>query len=76
MRLIFNYIILLGILLNSEDSIKMEKNKSKLSKLQLEVTQNCGTEPPFNNEYWDNKEPGIYVDIISGEPLFCSEHNI
>ena len=74
MRLIFNYIILLGILLNSEDSIKMEKNKSKLSKLQYEVTQNCGTEPPFNNEYWDNKEPGIYVDIVSGEPLFCSEH--
>ena len=47
MRLIFNYIILLGILLNSEDSIKMEKNKSKLSKLQYEVTQNCGTEPPL-----------------------------
>ena len=46
----------------------------KLSKLQHEVTQNCGTEPPFKNEYWDNKEDGIYVDIIDGTPLFCSIH--
>ncbi|MAV64761.1 MAG: peptide-methionine (R)-S-oxide reductase [Pelagibacteraceae bacterium TMED124] len=50
------------------------KNIKKLTPLQHEVTQNCGTEPPFNNEYWDNKEPGIYVDIVSGEPLFCSIH--
>ena len=46
----------------------------KLTKLQLDVTQHCGTEPPFNNKYWDNKEEGIYVDIINGEPLFCSIH--
>ena len=45
----------------------------KLTKLQIEVTKNCGTEPPFNNEYWNNKEPGIYVDIVSGEPLFSSK---
>ncbi|MCF7811752.1 peptide-methionine (R)-S-oxide reductase MsrB [bacterium] len=46
--------------------------KEKLTSMQYEVTQQCGTEPPFNNEYWDNKRQGIYVDIISGKPLFCS----
>ena len=51
-----------------------EKNIKKLTPLQLEVTQNCGTEPAFNNKYWNNKEPGIYVDIVSGEPLFSSIH--
>ena len=43
-----------------------------LSPLQYEVTQNNGTEPAFQNEYWDNKREGIYVDIVSGEPLFSS----
>jgi peptide methionine sulfoxide reductase msrA/msrB len=46
--------------------------KQKLDPLQYEVTQQCGTEPPFRNAYWDNKKPGIYVDITSGEPLFSS----
>jgi len=46
--------------------------KQKLSPLQYTVTQHEGTEPPFRNEYWDNHEPGIYVDIVSGEPLFGS----
>ena len=46
--------------------------KRTLTPLQYEVTQKEGTEPPFKNEYWDNKEPGIYVDIVSGEPLFSS----
>nr|WP_286818915.1 peptide-methionine (R)-S-oxide reductase MsrB [Desulfobacter sp. UBA2225] len=46
--------------------------KKKLTPLQYNVTQNEGTEPPFNNEYWDNKKEGIYVDIVSGEPLFSS----
>nr|WP_319587032.1 peptide-methionine (R)-S-oxide reductase MsrB [uncultured Desulfobulbus sp.] len=46
--------------------------KSRLTPLQYEVTQENGTEPPFKNLYWDNKEPGIYVDIVSGEPLFSS----
>ncbi len=46
--------------------------KSKLDDLQFRVTQQCGTEPPFRNAYWDNKKPGIYVDIVSGEPLFSS----
>ena len=43
-----------------------------LSHLQYEVTQHEGTEPAFNNEYWDNKKAGIYVDVVSGEPLFSS----
>ena len=46
--------------------------KEKLTQLQYKVTQKNGTEPPFDNEYWDNKKPGIYVDIISNEPLFSS----
>ena len=46
--------------------------KARLTPLQFEVTQEEGTEPPFQNEYWDNKRPGIYVDIVSGEPLFSS----
>lgn len=46
--------------------------KKKLTKTQYDVTQNCGTEPPFQNEYFDNKKEGIYVDIVSGEPLFSS----
>ena len=44
----------------------------KLTPLQFEVTQNDATEPPFRNKYWNNKSEGIYVDIVSGEPLFSS----
>jgi len=50
-----------------------EEIKKKLNPMQYKVTQACGTEPPFKNEYWDNKEPGIYVDVVSGEPLFSSK---
>lgn len=46
--------------------------REQLSPLQYEVTQRDGTEPPFQNEYWDNKRAGIYVDVVSGEPLFSS----
>jgi len=46
--------------------------KARLTPLQYKVTQKEGTEPPFQNEYWDNKKEGIYVDIVSGEPLFSS----
>jgi methionine-R-sulfoxide reductase len=46
--------------------------KSKLTPVQYQVTQHEGTEPPFRNEYWDNHEQGIYVDVVSGEPLFSS----
>lgn len=46
--------------------------KKSLSPLQYEVTQHEATERPFQNAYWDNHEPGIYVDVVSGEPLFSS----
>ncbi|MEW6532525.1 MAG: peptide-methionine (R)-S-oxide reductase MsrB [Thermodesulfobacteriota bacterium] len=49
-----------------------EELKKKLTPLQYQVTQEEGTEPAFRNEYWDNKKPGIYVDVVSGEPLFSS----
>ncbi|WP_144556956.1 peptide-methionine (R)-S-oxide reductase MsrB [Bacillus pumilus] len=49
-----------------------EKRLKELNRMQYEVTQNNGTEPPFQNEFWDHKEEGIYVDIISGKPLFSS----
>jgi len=48
--------------------------KERLTPLQYSVTQNDDTERPFNNEYWDEKRQGIYVDIVSGEPLFSSRH--
>jgi len=53
--------------LPTEDEIK-----EKLTDLQYNVTQNAATEPAFNNEYWDNHEQGIYVDVVTGEPLFSS----
>jgi len=46
--------------------------KSKLSPMQYQVTQHAATEPAFRNEFWDNHKPGIYVDLVSGEPLFSS----
>lgn len=49
-----------------------EEIKSKLTELQYQVTQKDGTESPFNNEYWNNHEAGIYVDVVTGEPLFSS----
>jgi len=58
-----------------ENSAKPEEKelKSKLTPLQYKVTQECGTEPPFENEYWNNKREGIYVDVVTGEPLFSSK---
>jgi methionine-R-sulfoxide reductase len=46
--------------------------REKLTPLQFDVTQREGTEPPFDNEYWDEHREGIYVDVVSGEPLFSS----
>ncbi len=46
--------------------------KQKLTPMQFQVTQACGTEPAFQNEFWNNHKPGIYVDIVSGKPLFSS----
>jgi len=55
------------------DKKKKEEILNKLTPLQFEVTQRNGTEPPFMNEYWNNFKEGIYVDIISGKPLFSSK---
>jgi methionine-R-sulfoxide reductase len=46
--------------------------RQRLTPMQYEVTQRDRTEPPYHNEYWDNHEPGLYVDIVTGEPLFTS----
>jgi methionine-R-sulfoxide reductase len=46
--------------------------RTRLTREQYEVTQHEGTEPPYRNQYWDNHEDGIYVDVVSGEPLFSS----
>jgi methionine-R-sulfoxide reductase len=46
--------------------------RGRLTPMQYEVTQNNATEPPFHNEFWDNQREGIYVDVVSGEPLFSS----
>ena len=54
---------------------KYTKNPDAIKALdanQYHVTQNSGTEPPFRNEFWDHKEDGLYVDLVSGEPLFTS----
>ncbi len=59
-------------ILNEEGEKDMAELRERLSDLQYRVTQEDATEPPFNNEYWDHKEEGIYVDIVSGEPLFSS----
>jgi methionine-R-sulfoxide reductase len=53
--------------MNSKDN-----NKKALTPIQFHITQECGTEPPFQNEFWNNKKAGIYVDVVSGEPLFSS----
>lgn len=50
-----------------------EELKQRLTPMQYEVTQNDATESPFENEYWNHKEEGLYVDVVSGEPLFSSK---
>ena len=56
----------------SHDYSKTPEALSRLTDSQFRVTQEDGTEPAFRNEYWDNHEPGIYVDVVSGQPLFSS----
>lgn len=56
----------------SHDYSKTPDALSRLTDTQFHVTQKDGTEPAFRNEYWDNHEPGIYVDVVSGQPLFSS----
>jgi methionine-R-sulfoxide reductase len=58
--------------LDEGEDQEMEELRNRLTALQFAVTQQDATEPPFDNEYWDHKEDGIYVDVVSGEPLFSS----
>jgi peptide-methionine (R)-S-oxide reductase len=58
--------------MKANDNPKNPELLSHLTAEQYRVTQEDGTEPAFRNEYWNNKEPGIYVDVVSGEPLFSS----
>jgi methionine-R-sulfoxide reductase len=53
--------------------MKKDELKKKLTHMQFKVTQLCDTEPPFDNEYWDNEREGIYVDVVSGDVLFSSK---
>jgi len=70
--------LLLGAQARPEDSMQRyqrpdaERLRELLTPLQYQVTQECGTERPFANEYWDEHRPGIYVDVVTGEPLFSS----
>ena len=70
-------ILLIGVSQTMTNALDYKKPpddvlKKSLTKEQYNVTRQNGTEPPFKNEYWDNKKPGIYVDVVSGEPLFGS----
>ena len=74
------FIVMAGLLVHTQISADEPKTRENtmatdhLNDMQKYVTMHDGTEPPFKNEYWDHKEPGIYVDIISGEALFSSTH--
>ncbi len=61
-----------GSSLECSVSMSKENLKKKLTPEQYHITQEAGTERPFANEYWNSKKPGIYVDVVSGEPLFSS----
>ena len=66
---------MMGVVMADDNDTKKGSDaelKGKLTSMQYHVTQQCGTEPPFRNEYWDNHAAGIYVDVVSGEPLFSS----
>ena len=58
--------------MNKKKEAQKKELLKNLTPIQYHITQECGTEPAFNNEYWNNKKEGIYVDIITGEPLFSS----
>jgi peptide methionine sulfoxide reductase msrA/msrB len=75
MKTIFSFAFLLSSVLamaSDQNSSKKEDLIKKLSAEQFAVTQQCSTEPPFRNAYWNNHEPGIYVDVVDGKPLFSS----
>ncbi|GAA1058469.1 peptide methionine sulfoxide reductase MsrB [Agromyces luteolus] len=58
----------------SHDYRRTPEAVDRLTPLQRKVTQDDATEPAFRNEYWNNHEPGLYVDVVSGQPLFASVH--
>jgi methionine-R-sulfoxide reductase len=64
---------LLAALALSAGMARAEDKKTMLTPLQEYVTARCGTEPPFKNEYWNNHRDGIYVSVVSGQPLFSSK---
>jgi methionine-R-sulfoxide reductase len=73
MRLNINFLVFLLVILSNNSFAQNKKySTDHLTKFQEYVTQKDGTEPAFKNKYWNNKEEGIYVDIVSGEPLFSS----
>ncbi|MBH48569.1 MAG: peptide-methionine (R)-S-oxide reductase [Halobacteriovorax sp.] len=74
MKIVYLLLILATSTSYGWEAKKMDKKQivEKLTPMQYKVTQEDGTERPFDNEYWDNKREGIYVDIVSGEPLFSS----
>lgn len=65
-------VVLSGNITAKEVKKDMQEKIKKLTPMQYNVTQKEATEPPYHNEFWDNKKPGLYVDIVSGEPLFTS----
>lgn len=72
--LLAGYLLFAGIYMPYENFKKPNSQtlKQQLTPMQYKVTQEKGTESPFNNAYWNNEKPGIYVDVVSGEPLFIS----
>lgn len=60
------------VVATSTDQFADARSQARLTPIQYEVTQKDGTEPPYHNEYWDNHEAGLYVDVVSGEVLFSS----
>lgn len=62
------------IMKESKNEQRDEKLKDRLTREQYYVTQECGTEPPFRNAYWDNKDKGMYRCVVCNEPLFASDH--
>jgi peptide methionine sulfoxide reductase msrA/msrB len=76
-KIVYGFIVLLTLsFMNNYDlqggSMPDQDLRNKLTPIQYKVTQQDGTEPPFDNEYWENKKSGIYVDVVSGEALFSS----
>lgn len=74
MKLVYVFLFLVCSLKAETSNPKKAELRGTLTPIQYTVTQENGTEPPFNNAYWDNKKDGIYVDIVSGEALFSSTH--